>query len=291
MTARHADAALNFSSLNCVQPRGRAAMRLPESLALAVPSQTLQARLEFLRRTFLRAGPAVRRRADYGIDLIVDAILRIKTFVPVPRHPDMMARNIQYDPLPYRSLREIARHLPTSRGDHLLDLGCGKGRVLCFFALYGLKKCSGIEISPVLTDEARMNARRLRGRHSAIDITQGDAIDADIGDASIIYMFNPFSGEVVEPVLRRIESSLRARPRELRICYVNPVHAPLLDSRAWLACTDFFVVTWSGSHTCEAKIWSARWETTGLVPHRYVATEPQQPFADRPNELSHPADR
>jgi SAM-dependent methyltransferase len=232
-------------------------MKLLKRIALAVPSRTLQRHLKSLHREFLAAGSWMLKHTDYAIDLIVDPVLRIRTFVRVPVDPDLMARNIEYDPLPYRSLCVIARHLPTSRGDHLLDLGCGKGRVLCFFALRRLDKCSGIEISAGLADEARINAQRLRGDHAPIEITQGDAVDSDIGNASIIYMFNPFSGEVMAPVLRRIETSLRARPRGLRICYANPAQAALLESCAWLTCTDAFAVTWSGWRSCPVKIWSA----------------------------------
>jgi SAM-dependent methyltransferase len=226
-------------------------------VAYAVPSATMQRHLKSLHRAFLGFASRIRKRTDYTIDVIVDAIFGIRTFVRVPVHPDMMARNVEYDPLPYRSLCSIGRHLPTSRDDNLLDLGCGKGRVLCFFALRRLGKCSGIEISPALADEARINAQRLRGRHSLIEVIEGDAIDADIGGASIIYMFHPFSNVVMEPVLRSVEASLRAQPRALRICYANPVQAGLLDSCAWLTCTDSFVVTWSGWHTCPVKIWSA----------------------------------
>lgn len=226
-------------------------------IAHAVPSRTVQRQLKSLHSECLGLRSRIRKQADYAIDRIVDAFLGIKTFTPVPDHPDMTARNIQYDPLPYRSLCGIARHLSMSRDDTLLDLGCGKGRVLCFFAMRRLSKCSGIEISPSLADGARRNAQRLRGRHAAIGVTQGDAMNADMGDASIIYMFNPFSGEVMEPVLRSIDRSLRAQPRALRICYVNPVQSALLDSRAWLTCTDRFSVTWSGWHTCPVAIWSA----------------------------------
>lgn len=199
----------------------------------------------------------MRKRADYAIDAAVDALLAVKTFARVPVHPDMSARNIQYDPLPYRSLRALARHLELLPSDHLLDIGCGKGRVLCFFARRRVRRCSGIEIIRELAEDARRNALCLRGRRATIEVTQADAIDAEIGDASIIYLFNPFSAEVLEPVLRNIETSLRARPRALRICYVNPVQGALLDARDWLRCADRFVVTWSGWHTCPVTIWSA----------------------------------
>ena len=213
--------------------------------------------LKALHSALLCVHSGMRKRADYAIDVAVDAMLAVKTFARVPTHPDMSARNIEYDPLPYRSLCALARHLKLSPDDHLLDIGCGKGRVLCFFALRRVRWCSGIEIMRGLAEDARRNARHLRGRRAPIDVTQGDAIGAEIGDATIIYLFNPFSAAVLEPVLRNIETSLQARPRKLRICYVNPVQGALLDARDWLRCADRFVVTWSGWHTCPVTIWSA----------------------------------
>ena len=238
-------------------------------VALIFPSPAVQ-RLKSLHRAWLRVRSGMRKRTDYAIDLTVDALLGIKTFGHVPAHPDMSARNIRYDPLPYRSLRAVARHLPLSQNDHLLDIGCGKGRVLCFFALRHIRRCSGIEISSDLSGAARRNARCLRRRRAPIDVTQADAMDSGIGDASIIYLFNPFSAEVMEPVLRNIEHSLRARPRPLRICYINPVQGALLDARDWLELADRFVVTWSGWHTCPVTIWSATTPSgaTRADPHR-----------------------
>ena len=225
-------------------------------VAPLLPSPTVR-NLKALHSAWLCVHSGMRKRADYAIDVAVDALLAIKTFARVPVHPDMSARNIPYDPLPYRSLRALARHLPLSPSDHLLDIGCGKGRVLCFFALRRVRRCSGIEIERELAEDARRNARSLRCRRAPIDVTHADAVDAEIGDASIIYLFNPFSAEVLEPVLGSIETSLRARPRALRICYVNPVQGALLDGRDWLRCADRFVVTWSGWHTCPVTIWSA----------------------------------
>ena len=244
-----------------------------KSLARAgfvVPSPTLRY-LKSLHSACLGMRARLGKHADYAIDVAIDALLGIKTFSRVPVAPDMSARNIQYDPLPYRSLLTIARHLPLAPGDHLLDIGCGKGRVLCFFALRRVRRCSGIEIEPDLAADARRNARRLRGRRAPIDITQADAIAAEIGDASVIYLFNPFSAEVMEPVLRNIEHSLRARPRPLRICYVNPVQGALLDARDWLKRADCFVVTWSGWHTCPVTIWSA--DTSRMHGAANIGTE------------------
>jgi hypothetical protein len=50
----------------------------------------------------------------------------------------------------------------------------------------------------------------------------------------VVYMFNPFSGEVMAPVLDNIQRSLAAHPRDLFVAYYYPVHTSLLDAAAFL---------------------------------------------------------
>lgn len=50
----------------------------------------------------------------------------------------------------------------------------------------------------------------------------------------VVYMNNPFSGEVTAPVLDNIQRSLAAHPRDLFVAYYYPVQASLLDAAAFL---------------------------------------------------------
>lgn len=211
------------------------------------------------KRLWIRLAASGRRHLDYAIDIAVDAALGVKTFVPVPAEPiDTTARNGRYESLPYRSLRVIRRHLRPSRRDVVLDIGCGKGRVLCLFALHCAGRCAGIEVSSELAAEATVNAGRLRYPHSPIEVTNVDAAEAAIGDASIVFMYNPFSAPVMRTVLAHVGDSLRRAPRELRICYANPVEAAVLDECPWLVCTDEFMVMHNGWRAAPVKIWTAR---------------------------------
>lgn len=207
------------------------------------------------------------RQFDEAIDISADAVLGIKTFVPAPGEPpDPTARNARYEPLPYRSLQTIARRLRLSSRDALLDIGCGKGRVLCLFATYGVRKCRGIELSRDLALDAQENAAGLRWQRAPIEIAQADAVDADISCASVIFMYNPFSAEVMRPVLARIRDSLHATPRPLRICYANPVEAALLDECSWLVRTDEFRVFYKGWPCAPVTVWTARGQPSDREP-------------------------
>ncbi len=226
------------------------------TLGIALPSRWVAGRA---RIRLLKARSILTRHFDYAIDIGVDALLGIDTFVPaLKRSANDSARNRRYEPLPYRALRTIARHLPLSEDDVLIDLGSGKGRVLCLAATALRTRCAGVEVSPSLANAALNNIRRLRWRHRPIDLANTDAADAAIGDASVVFMYNPFSAEVLRRVLQQVDWSLRNSPRKLRICYANPTEGAVLDECPWLACVEEFLVIQNGRRACPVKIWTTR---------------------------------
>ncbi len=52
---------------------------------------------------------------------------------------------------------------------------------------------------------------------------------------TVIYAYNPFSGDTLDRVLRRIRESYEARPRRLVIVWRHPIHLDrLLSKHDWL---------------------------------------------------------
>ncbi|HWF00433.1 MAG TPA: methyltransferase domain-containing protein [Caulobacteraceae bacterium] len=151
-----------------------------------------------------------------------DCLLGIATEAPRPS-PDLSRRNEHYEPLPYEALRPMGRALACGPGDTVVDLGCGKGRLVCWFARQGVALCRGVDIDPELTSAAQRNASRLRGARAPIEIVCGDAAKAALDDATVVTMYNPFGAEVMSAVARRLAASLDSTPRALRIAYANPV--------------------------------------------------------------------
>src|SRR3546814_17646154 len=62
--------------------------------------------------------------------------------------------------------------------DVVMDFGCGKGRVVAFFATKGVRKSMGVEFRGELAEMARANGADLRGRTSEIEILHGDRQEA-----------------------------------------------------------------------------------------------------------------
>jgi len=104
--------------------------------------------------------------------------------------------------------------------DVLVDLGCGRGRVLAYWARsFPDHRCVGIELDAAL---AASTQRRL-GRRPNCTVIAGDAVDALPSDASLLFLFNPFGAPDVE----RLRTALEQRPQRkppLRILYSNPRH-------------------------------------------------------------------
>ena len=140
-----------------------------------------------------------------------------------------------YAPASYWRLNRMLRHLDPQPADVFLDLGCGRGRVVCRAAMENFKEVRGVDVDPPMVDAARRNADRMRGRRSAIKIIQEDVADTDVSDVTVFFMFLPFGWKTLQQVLDNIEQSLVVNPRRIRIFYLSgDEYYVLLDMRHWL---------------------------------------------------------
>jgi len=126
-----------------------------------------------------------------------------------------------YVPTDYHSFQTILDGLEIrSNEDVFLDFGSGMGRAVIMAAKYPFRKIYGIEIARQLNEIARQNVRRALPRLKCrdIELITANAREFVIPDeATVIYFFNPFSGEVLADVLQNIRASLRRQPRALRL--------------------------------------------------------------------------
>ena len=120
-------------------------------------------------------------------------------------------------------IRRVIRSVRPEPSDTVVVLGCAKGRALCHFARVPVRKVVGIEISAQLAEVAKQNAGRLHKRKSPIEVRITDAAAADLSEASLIYMFNPFGENTLRRVLTKVASSHRETKKSLKIVYLNPM--------------------------------------------------------------------
>jgi cyclopropane fatty-acyl-phospholipid synthase-like methyltransferase len=140
-----------------------------------------------------------------------------------------------YSPTKYSQLDRFIKAYPLSCSDVFVDIGCGKGRCVCFMARQNIKKAVGVEVDSDLVQVARKNAKRLIGRKAEISIVHCDASMVKFTEGTVFFMFNPFGLQTLRDVIRNISESMRNTPRRVTICYRNPKYQDELDKEQWLA--------------------------------------------------------
>jgi SAM-dependent methyltransferase len=146
--------------------------------------------------------------------------------------------NKHYATSPYSFIMQILRSLNMVPSDVFVDIGCGKGRVLCCASRFEIKKAIGVEVDNDLYRIARDNTRKARGKKSTIKIIHASAVDFDFRIGTIYYLFDAYGKSSLSITLAKMKESLLQHPRRFRIVYVNPVHEAILSKSAWLQMYD-----------------------------------------------------
>jgi SAM-dependent methyltransferase len=126
---------------------------------------------------------------------------------------------VYYATMPYPVLERCLDHLNLKENDSLVDIGCGKGRLLCLAARRQLLKAVGVDISAELCDIARSNALKLRGRRTPIIVHQCSAEQFDYTAATVFFLFNPFHERTLDATLTKIRADVQT---PARFAYATP---------------------------------------------------------------------
>jgi SAM-dependent methyltransferase len=135
-------------------------------------------------------------------------------------------------PCAWLTLWRVFRHLRITADDVILDVGSGVGRAVLVASLFPFRRIIGLEISEPMHQQAGANLASFRqGHHSPIELVLGDATTYELpDDVTVIFMYNPFAGQVFRLWLTRLIASLDRKPRRVRLGYVNPVEHDCLMS-------------------------------------------------------------
>jgi SAM-dependent methyltransferase len=174
---------------------------------------------------------AIKVTADRVVDFFKERKLGIRTsgLIPIETLMDDWAGNHDYAPTSIRAFQAFMESLDIRREDEevFIDYGSGLGRVLLLASEYPFKRITGVEVTEVLAEKAAANIKNYKKPRQCEDIQiwVGSASDFEIpDDASLIYLNNPFHGQVLTDVFKRLEKSLSEKPRRLRVVYNNPTH-------------------------------------------------------------------
>ena len=132
----------------------------------------------------------------------------------------------RYAPAGWFQLRRILRPGDVGPNDVFIDYGSGMGRVVYQAAAwYPFKRVIGVELSAALNEVAQRNVDRNRDRLRCrdVELVAGDALEFPIpDDVTVVYLNNPFTGDVFRTVMERLVASQERRPRRLLVVYANP---------------------------------------------------------------------
>jgi SAM-dependent methyltransferase len=112
--------------------------------------------------------------------------------------------------------------------DVLVDVGCGKGRVLNWWLdHYRSHRMYGIELDPDIAAQTRNRLRRFQN----VTVLAGNVCEQIPADGSLFYLFNPFDGVVMQSFINALQASPVAHNGLLRrIVYYNCKHVDLFEN-------------------------------------------------------------
>lgn len=123
----------------------------------------------------------------------------------------------------------IMENVPINEKDVIVDVGCGVGKMLAMLHSHCMAKIIGVEIDPVIAEIARERTKCMDN----IKVITSNILDceAEIAEASIFYLFNPFNENILDSFLTKVETIGR---KDVRVIYSNDVYMEVFNRHHWL---------------------------------------------------------
>jgi hypothetical protein len=169
---------------------------------------------ERVRRGGLRGAELLAWLGEHAIPARDPAIEALFGIARPPATPALGEHRMPYMPSAIAPIVRAVLDVPITARDVFVDLGAGLGKAAMAVHLLTGARARGIELQPALVTAARAQARELG--LDGVSFVESDALDADLDDATVVFLYLPFTGDVLAGVLRRIEAV--ARRRQLVLC-------------------------------------------------------------------------
>lgn len=128
----------------------------------------------------------------------------------------------------YSAMPLIFANVVIGPDDVLVDVGCGKGRVINYWLSQGYEnKIIGLELDPVV---AVQTARQF-ARWEQVEIVAGDALANLPPEGTVFYFYNPFEWEKVVEFEERLAAV--AGHKTVTVIYYNPKSLPVFANGGW----------------------------------------------------------
>ena len=174
-------------------------------------------------RLWIRLSCRLSRAKDARLDKKICG-RSLGKFVPSPYADKYGATGSQS--VPYSGLEEIMSRISLNEGDSLIDIGCGKGRVLAYLKASGYRvSLTGVELNPEVASVASSWAKDCPD----ISIICGNAFDIDFDLYTHFFMYRPMDLFTFYTFIRKLEESLT---HKITLIYYADIESGLfLDER------------------------------------------------------------
>ncbi len=134
-----------------------------------------------------------------------------------------------YQGASYYIIDQLFEALPAPLQQYqLLDMGCGKGRILVYALYKGMAGAEGLDVAQELCEIAEKNLQLAEKRLQQswrYKVYFADAGMFNIpATTNLLFLFNPFNEAVMLKVRQQVLDSLARDPRAFWVVYVNPVY-------------------------------------------------------------------
>ena len=159
----------------------------------------------------------------------MDHFLHIKTRgIQQGFHPSVHYH--RYEPTPYEALEKLFESYTYLPNAHIVDYGCGKGRVGFYVNALHQLSYTGIEMDESFIKDAKENLvtfkKWKKQINRSISFHLGFAQDYRVRTyENIFYFFNPFSVQVFMKVIKQIMLSFEENPRDMDLILYYPTVA------------------------------------------------------------------
>ena len=123
---------------------------------------------------------------------------------------DGRLERVVYQGTPYNLIREGINWVQPTASDVVYDLGCGYGRVCLYGALNTEAQWRGVE----LASSRLAVARNVQEQFAIANVAfrEGNAVEENMEDGTIFYLFNPFSDQTLADVMEKLRDIASKKP-------------------------------------------------------------------------------
>lgn len=169
----------------------------------------------------------IRGSMKYGAGTFIPAELKNLTIISGD-----IKKGSRYEAVSFYMLEKLfAAFEKISGKTSIVDLGCGKGRMMIVAPHFRFNNLIGIDFAKEVCEQARANMERIQAQFPDLHwkILNENVEDYHISqDDSVFFMFNPFDESVLKNFLHKLNVSCNQYPRSTYFLYASPQYQKLL---------------------------------------------------------------